>query len=79
MRNRVRAVLVSSDVLRAERVMLLGLASSTFLQKAIVNRKDLSAHEQAKQLKSLYLVAFVDVRQRPRYLSLKAETGVRFP
>jgi hypothetical protein len=39
MRNRVRAVLVSRDVLRAERVMLVGLASSSFLQKTVMNRE----------------------------------------
>jgi hypothetical protein len=37
MRNRIRAVLDSSEVLRAERAMVVGLASSTFLQNTVVN------------------------------------------
>jgi hypothetical protein len=40
---------------------------------------DYSGHMRTKQLKILSLQMSVDVRQSPRYASLKAETGVRFP
>jgi hypothetical protein len=41
MPNRARAVRVSRGEFRAERVMLVGLASSAFLQYTVVNRETL--------------------------------------
>jgi hypothetical protein len=40
---------------------------------------DGSGRMRTKQLILLGLWTFADVRRRPRYASLKAETGVRFP
>jgi hypothetical protein len=56
-----------------------GPASSTFLQNTVVIVKDLSARKRTKQLKSLRLPAFADVRQRARYASLNAETRPPVP
>ena len=40
---------------------------------------DYSGRMRTKQLKILSLQTSANVRQSPRYASLKAETGVRFP
>ena len=80
MPKRVRAVLVSREVLRAERAMFAGSGFFNFSSKdGRESWNDLSGHQRTKQLISLCLLAFVDVRQSARYASLKAETGVRFP
>ena len=75
MRRRARAVRVSRAELRAVRAMLRIRFLQLFSNKREKVEADHSGRARTKQLILFSLLASSDVRRRPRYSSLKAETG----